>query len=45
MLPWSSRLTISPEKSHPGMRAVAPPDCDFAWLPDASAGLTRPFDR
>ena len=22
--------TLSPEKSHPGMRALAPPDCDFA---------------
>jgi len=24
------------------MREIAPPDCDFAWLPVASAGLTRP---
>jgi hypothetical protein len=23
------------------MRASAPPDCDFTWLPDSSAGLTR----
>jgi hypothetical protein len=42
MLPSYRRLWNSPEKSRPGMRVEAPPDCDFTWLPDSSAGPTRP---
>ena len=40
--PRPGRPTKSPEKSHPGMRIRAPPASNFTWLPDSSAGLTRP---
>jgi hypothetical protein len=42
MLPSYRRPANPPEKSHPGMRANALPDCDFTWLPELFCRPTRP---